>query len=111
MISRAARRTIRCRIRCRALALHQRFNFSRVRSDAGILSIGVLLRWRPGRQTEPRSDSPYSGEVHPNPFSSNSRTSPRFNGHVAKSPFEKAWSDAGRRDSSWGCELPRRAAV
>ena len=51
------------------------FKRSRVRSDAGILSIGVLLRQRPVAKPN-LVDSPNQATVHPNPFSSNPRTSP-----------------------------------
>src|SRR5206468_6184763 len=50
-------------------------SFSRVRSVAGILCIGVLLRG--GRSLNRTSlVSPDQARVHPNPFSSKLRTSP-----------------------------------
>src|SRR5690349_23017292 len=51
------------------------FSFSRVRSDAGILSIGVLLRQTPERQLGRRGFR-HQATVHPDPFSSKFRTSP-----------------------------------
>jgi hypothetical protein len=45
-----------------------------VRSDACILSIGVLLRG--GRSPNRTSLIANQARVHPNPFSSNPRTSP-----------------------------------
>ena len=55
MISRAARRTSSDLESGVVLSPPiSAFNFSRIRSDAGILSIEV--RWRPGCQTEPRSE-------------------------------------------------------
>src|SRR5207248_6408280 len=76
MISRAARRT---RSERKSLSspwpLINAFKRSRVRSDAGILSIGVLLRQRPVAKPN-LVDSPNQATVHPNPFSSNPRTSP-----------------------------------
>src|SRR5689334_4455458 len=51
------------------------FSLSRVRSDAGILSIGVLLRQTPERQLGRRGFR-HQATVHPDPFSSKFRTSP-----------------------------------
>lgn len=50
-------------------------NCSRVRSLAGILSIGVPLRLRPVAKPY-LVDSPEWARGYPNSFSSNSRTSP-----------------------------------
>src|SRR5438270_9392020 len=76
MISRAASRTSSERPSATSLRPSiNAFSFSRVRSDAGILSIGVLLR----RGRSPNRTSlgfAYQARVHPNPFSSNLRTSP-----------------------------------
>src|SRR5438270_12344657 len=76
MISRAASRTSSERPSATSLRPSiNAFSFSRVLSDAGILSIGVLLR----RGRSPNRTSlgfAYQARVHPNPFSSNLRTSP-----------------------------------
>jgi hypothetical protein len=76
MISRAANRTSSERSSSTSLRpAISALSFSRVRSDAAILSIGVLLRG--GRSTKPDLvGSPDQARVHPNPFSSKLRTSP-----------------------------------
>ena len=51
-------------------------NLSRVRSDAGILSIGVLPCLRQVIKPD-LVDSPHQARVHSNPFSGKSRTSPQ----------------------------------
>jgi hypothetical protein len=66
---------IRVRLGRFALPSISAFNCSRVRSDAGILSIGVPLRWRPVAKPN-LVDSPNQARVYPNPVSSNPMTSP-----------------------------------
>src|SRR5215510_11110677 len=76
MISRAANRT--SSERPSSTSLRPSINplsFSRVRSDAGILSIGVLPSSRPVAKPDLVGFA-YQAKVHPNPFSSKLRTSP-----------------------------------
>ena len=76
MTSRAARRT--SSERPSAISLRpviSAFRLSRVRSEVGILSIGVLPSLRPVL-TLNLVDSPIRRGCTPNPFSSKSRTSP-----------------------------------
>ena len=65
-------------------------NFSRVRSDACILSIGVLPCWSPVIKPD-LDDSPSQARVHPNRFSSKFRTSP---GRHTRALF---WGHTGHR--------------
>src|ERR1700745_2957416 len=75
MISRAARRTNSERLPPPALPPSiTALSFSRVRSDPGILPIGVLLR-RGRPHAGPRLIA-NQAKLHPNRFSSNFRTSP-----------------------------------
>src|SRR5262249_40579076 len=76
MISRAANRT--SSERPSSTSLRPSINplsFSRVRSDAGILSIGLLPSSRPVAKPDLVGFA-YQAKVHPNPFSSKLRTSP-----------------------------------
>jgi hypothetical protein len=68
MISRAARRTSPERPSLISLLPSiSAFSFSRVRSDAGILTIGVSFA-EAGRQTGPLGFAFDPARVHPNPF-------------------------------------------
>src|SRR6516162_415527 len=77
MISRAASRTSSEAPAPFSVPSITAFSFSRVRSDAGILSIGVLLSQRPAQYRS--SLIANQARVHPNPFPSKLRTSPFFN--------------------------------
>src|SRR6516165_3712798 len=74
MISRAASRTSSEAPAPFSVPSITAFSFSRVRSDAGILSIGVLLSQRPAQYRS--SLIANQARVHPNPFPSKLRTSP-----------------------------------
>src|SRR6516162_4182407 len=75
MISRAASRTSSEAPAPFSVPSITAFSFSRVRSDAGILSIGVLLSQRPAQYRS--SLIANQARVHPNPFPSKLRTSPQ----------------------------------
>src|SRR6516162_4042515 len=74
MISRAASRTSSEAPAPFSVPSITAFSFSRVRSDAGILSIGVLLSQRPAQYRS--SLIANQARVHPNPFPSKLKTSP-----------------------------------
>src|SRR6516162_9104016 len=76
MISRAASRTSSEAPAPFSVPSITAFSFSRVRSDAGILSIGVLLSQRPAQYRS--SLIANQARVHPNPFPSKLRTSPVY---------------------------------
>src|SRR6516164_8785474 len=74
MISRAASRTSSEAPAPFSVPSITAFSFSRVRSDAGILSIGVLLSQRPAQYRSTLIAN--QATVHPNPLPSKLRTSP-----------------------------------
>src|SRR6516225_6669683 len=83
MISRAASRTSSEAPAPFSVPSITAFSFSRVRSDAGILSIGVLLSQRPAQYRS--SLIANQARVHPNPFPSKLRTSPSYRGRQHQS--------------------------